>query len=709
MYLVLVSLLVCWIVSFVSLICSVYFDKHYKIIVVMRMKMNNIILFLLITILLLVNGIDNHKKNSNDNSDIKDSYYEKMIPSTAVNYINQFYDNFIRKSNVNNNNNNIDQQLYQHQQQLQRQQQNEQEIKQNRQKTSQTLTGQLEDKFFQNKYFKGDRKLQRVVGPQPTRFPTPVPTFTPTPVPTRSPSSRPTSRPSSRPSAEPSVVPTAKPTKRPTPRPTFKPSNEPSFIPTVKPSSIPSSKPTSRPSSRPSVEPTSIPTSIPTGIPSSRPTRQPTSQPLSSPSSLPSSQPSSLPSSSPSTRPTSVPSTPPTTIPTTIPTSMPTTIPTVQPTISLGYDDDEWFSKNTSPEGYWTSIATNSKGNYVVATQAGSSINDGSIYISSNYGKLWSQTSAPLNLWSDVSISETGKYIVATASKVEDLVFFDQNLNTKKNVYISTNFGNSWSSLLPLGHYGECRIRGNGTIGILSYDSHQSTSSKLLLSRDYGGSWLQLDSPLFQQGRNIIVNGQSMTTGPPFLIGVCSSKTAQYIAVIESSNLGRLFVSSNNGSNWNYISNTGPWSSIACSDTGQYMIAGQGYTKVIYEGQDQEPIIEGGFLYRSSDFGVSWNMITSFGRGIFGEIVSDSTGKYLSVVYEIEPNYNALYVSSDFGVTWTASIDVPISKDYSIASTSYGRFLYACSKHRASTTPSNIVKGRILMYRGMAEPEIPLH
>ena len=37
---------------------------------IMRMKMNNIIFFLLITILLLVHGIDNHKKNSNDNSDI---------------------------------------------------------------------------------------------------------------------------------------------------------------------------------------------------------------------------------------------------------------------------------------------------------------------------------------------------------------------------------------------------------------------------------------------------------------------------------------------------------------------------------------------------------------------------------------------------------------------------------------------------------------
>jgi hypothetical protein len=171
----------------------------------------------------------------------------------------------------------------------------------------------------------------------------------------------------------------------------------------------------------------------------------------------------------------------PTSAPTISPTKSPTSIPTVQPTISLGYDDDKWYLKNTSPEGFWTSIATNSQGNFVVATQAGSSIHDGSIYISTNYGKLFSQTSAPLNLWSRVSVSETGQYIVASGSKLEDLVFFGQNLNTKSKVYISSNYGSSWSSILPLNYYGDVKIKNNGMLGVIAYNGHNSTSSKILI------------------------------------------------------------------------------------------------------------------------------------------------------------------------------------------------------------------------------------
>ena len=136
-------------------------------------------------------------------------------------------------------------------------------------------------------------------------------------------------------------------------------------------------------------------------------------------------------------------------------------------------------------------------------------------------------------------------------------------------------------------------------------------------------------------------------------------------------------------------------------------MAGQGYAQVIYN--EEISYTPGGFLYRSSDFGVSWQKILSFDRGIFSDIVSDSTGKFLSLVYESEPDFYSIYVSSDYGITWIASVDIPKSRDYSITSTAYGRFLYACSKQRASTVPSSLVKGRISMYRGMAEPEIPLY
>lgn len=333
---------------------------------------------------------------------------------------------------------------------------------------------------------------------------------------------------------------------------------------------------------------------------------------------------------------------------------------------------------------------------------------NGGIYISTNYGKNWGLSTAPMNLWSSISVSETGQYMVAIGAKFEDLVLFKQDVSTSSAVYLSSNYGETWSPILPTGHYGDVKMIDSGKIGIIAYNSHTSTASKILLTDNYGSTWIEINASVLKQGQTISVNGNSFLTGPPFLYKIVGSRSGQYIVTIESSTHGRIFKTSDGGQNWNVVNNMiGPWSSLAVDYSGKYLVAGQGYTKVIYE--PESSYTQSGYLYRSSDFGESWQRIMFFDTGVFSDIVSDSTGKFLSLVYESEPDFYSIYVSSNYGETWAIAPDVPISKDYSIASSGYGRFLYACSKERASSVPSRTVKGRISMYRGMAEPEIPLY
>ena len=58
----------------------------------------------------------------------------------------------------------------------------------------------------------------------------------------------------------------------------------------------------------------------------------------------------------------------------------------------------------------WWSVASDSTGQYLVAT-----VNGGSIYTSNDYGEMFFSTSAPINDWRSVASDSSGQYLVAVA------------------------------------------------------------------------------------------------------------------------------------------------------------------------------------------------------------------------------------------------------------------------------------------------------
>ena len=136
-----------------------------------------------------------------------------------------------------------------------------------------------------------------------------------------------------------------------------------------------------------------------------------------------------------------------------------------------------------------------------------------------------------------------------------------------------------------------------------------------------------------------------------------SGTGGQYRSAVAS--LGYIWTSSDYGVTW--TSRTAPgnlaWSSISLSATGQY----------------QNAVVNGGYIWTSSDYGVTWTARTAPGSLNFTGISINGTGQYQSAVV----SFGNIWTSSDYGVTWTArtgpgslewtSISVSLSGPFQVA------------------------------------------
>ena len=145
---------------------------------------------------------------------------------------------------------------------------------------------------------------------------------------------------------------------------------------------------------------------------------------------------------------------------------------------------------------------------------------------------------------------------------------------------------------------------------------------------------------------------------------IASESTGQYL-VATAGNVGSatgsvgLYKSSNYGANWSLISGTNnrSWFSVASDSTGQYLVAGS--LDIYY-----------------SHLGGAWTKSTSntsVGEYWYG-IASSSTGQYLAAV-GTNTNYS-IYTSNDYGVNWTP-IYIVGAIFISIASDGTGQYLVA--------------------------------
>jgi len=302
------------------------------------------------------------------------------------------------------------------------------------------------------------------------------------------------------------------------------------------------------------------------------------------------------------------------------PTNYITTIP---PPSWIQSDAPTLYSGNPV---YWSGIASSSNGQNMAAVSE-----NGYIYTSTNGGQNWTQRYNVLGtVFTSIASSSNGQILYATAP----------NISSPGGVFISTDSGNTWSTIssLPLNDWIEVTC--------------DETGQNIAVSGWY------LFSPPIINGVYYSTNfGSSFTyvnpSNPPVFLrfGSITSNTGsgQYLAVVATSTSGTaggIYYSSNYGSSWsqsnaplsiNDSTYSNVWTSIDSDSTGQYMAATYGGTTNPYFG-----------VWLSTNYGANWSQ-SSLIQNNLASIASSSNGSIL-----ITCSFGGgIWISTNYGGSWT--------------------------------------------------------
>jgi carbonic anhydrase/acetyltransferase-like protein (isoleucine patch superfamily) len=240
--------------------------------------------------------------------------------------------------------------------------------------------------------------------------------------------------------------------------------------------------------------------------------------------------------------------------------------------------------------------------------------------------------------WNDVAISSTGQVIAAVGNATN---------SNSQNIYISTNYGTSFSNVVPVGLSGTTNawsnlvMSGNGQVivGSITTSSTSANSSYLYVSQNRGASFSQ-----------VLPSGITAANNVPFQTTTISAN-GQYILAAANSTASsqNLYVSSNFGSTFNSITPSNPatsnpttWSSVAMSSDGRYMAGVISNTANI-----------SGFVYVSSDYGSTFTGKTCTGvTSNMSSIAVSSNGQIVAATVNGGNLSGNIYISSNYGSTF---------------------------------------------------------
>ena len=270
----------------------------------------------------------------------------------------------------------------------------------------------------------------------------------------------------------------------------------------------------------------------------------------------------------------------------------------------------------------------------------------GYLWDSSDYGATWAQnTGAGALGWLHISISGNGVYRVATT--------------TPDIIYVSTNSGVSWSVAFTAPSL-------VNAIGTAITDNGQTmyvtlNADYVRKSTNYGASFSSVTSAGYQgwnfpsvssAGQYVLIPYAALKRSTDYgvtwaTIGLSNgyitssmSDSGQY-QITAPSNGGTISVSSNYGANFSSIS-TG-------SATNKYFYSSAMYASgefmLIADNSTVDPT-NNGWVWRSADFGASFNNITALGQ-------ADWQGVGFGGQYALAVRSSGVYRSTNYGATWT--------------------------------------------------------
>lgn len=205
----------------------------------------------------------------------------------------------------------------------------------------------------------------------------------------------------------------------------------------------------------------------------------------------------------------------------------------------------------------WTAMSLSANGQYQTGTVNGSVLNNGGIYVSSNYGVTWTQI-VPVGTntsttWVEISMSATGQFQTAVISG--------------GFLYTSSDFGITWNPVTAIG------AKSWSFVSVSSTGQYQTAlvnGENIYISTNYGATWT--------------VN---TSAGAKSWISCSMTANAQYQIAVErlvlvngvATSGGQAWYSNNYGVTWNSAGLAqGPYTGVATNGNGQfsYLVSSNG-------------------------------------------------------------------------------------------------------------------------------------
>ena len=218
-------------------------------------------------------------------------------------------------------------------------------------------------------------------------------------------------------------------------------------------------------------------------------------------------------------------------------------------------------------------ISISKSGQYITAVAHPINNSDsGNIYLSNDYGSSWSIRNPLSGAMQSVSLSNTGQY--------QTIVTYGFNNTTVTNgyIYTSSDYGNSWTPRITLTQgFQSVAISSTGQYQVTVQSGTNSNSSgNIYYSNNYGSTWIDSQQRVRNYNSNIttsILNNYELSQT------VAISYDGKYHTVLNIQNGGNILINSNYGSGvWTDTNQQSPYGangflvSVAMSSTGQYQI-----------------------------------------------------------------------------------------------------------------------------------------
>jgi len=348
------------------------------------------------------------------------------------------------------------------------------------------------------------------------------------------------------------------------------------------------------------------------------------------------------------------------------------------------------ISGDIASENFGTSVSLSSNGNIVAVGVPGAATGKGLLRIYKNVSGTWTKMGTDLSGTNDLSfgqcvcLSSDGMTVTAGAPQTNPAAttlrglartFSINNLNLSDIVtYTSSDtlIANIYGYLQVIGKTnGKTTITatqsGKTYIGVLTVSDSKYTLvfNKLgciYYSKDYGLNWSKVNAAGSNYWSSVAIsaNGCTISAATNDLSGSIFSYTMPYEqytmpALINNEELTSKIVTSST------TSLSGNWYAVSMSANGKY----------------QSAIVNGGRMYYSNNWGVTWTEPTTsqtLGNQNWTSISVSSIGQYQSACISDATTTTSIYTSSDYGITWTARTVPASGKFNSISLSSNGLY-----------------------------------